>query len=166
MNPIYQGLVEEFKKDPPVYRGRKMPYVLFGFKSNELVHGLDSKARKQVPTLFCLNVGGSNGQPYIIDQYLNKGYEILEWCFPTSAELEKMDEVKRGDIAKVALGGQFTGNYNQFIALERHIKKMLGLDSARVASLESEKKVLEERLAALEKANSTATAKSEAARKN
>lgn len=125
---------EEFKR-----RGKKLPYILFGFMSEQLTGPKDARVAAKIPALHMLDCSSCSGQRAIIEQYaVQKGYRILEYWFPVGAE----PEVKPGQLAVSRLA-----NPESFKALENVIYGIMAVNKAE--ELEVKNKAMEEELAAL-----------------
>lgn len=70
----------------PMHRGRRMPYVIFG-----AIEGAGTP--DEAPTLVRLNMAANHAQIDMIRMYsMDKGFKILKWWFPTSADYRAVNE--------------------------------------------------------------------------
>ena len=86
---IYEDLLKEFNKNP---RRKRSPYVLFGYVGKE--------ARANNPgfeaRIFKLPVGTIHGTANDLDRYVDRGFVILDYWFPTADEVPQPQ--RRGDL--------------------------------------------------------------------
>lgn len=76
---------QEYKR-----RGRLVPYILWGYDSNEICEGKP----KKVPTLHLMDCSSGSGQVAVVERCHKDGMIPLEFCFPTKPqEQAKLDQL-------------------------------------------------------------------------
>jgi hypothetical protein len=144
----FKPLVEDFKKRREwVKRGRPVPFVLFGYYSNEL----DGEKRHiKKPSLFMLDCGGTVGQASIVRYYnQGKGFKILDWAFPTNEEIKQLDAVLPDEVGRVLVGRDQNPIKNPYSELVAEIEMLLS--SNKVKELENRLAVMEQKKIEAEK---------------
>jgi hypothetical protein len=86
--PNWQTFVDEVKANPPVRRGKKIPYVMWGFIGNRYEGGVPHPE----PTYAVLDMSGDKAQIGVLNHYHQNGYKLLHFWFP---ETLGFDDLKR-----------------------------------------------------------------------
>jgi hypothetical protein len=126
-----EGVKEFMERGGLIRRGRRLPYVLFGYDSDEL----DGQRRRvKIPTVFALDCSGTAGQKAILEQHaIDFGYQILGYWFPEGKE----PEVPIGAIAVPRLG-----NVDSFTEMRKAIQMLV--NGRRVTEVDARNRQLEE----------------------
>lgn len=127
-----QGL-EWYKLNPPMRRGKKIPYVLFGALQKD--YSKENKER-DVANVVMLPMDTSHCQTSVIDYYvLKKNFTILDWWFPRLDESTKRRFYDGGD---------------PYEPMQAHLYKLKNLSPAVAAAQRDKIDAMEKKIKELE----------------